>query len=247
MLLSYWLTPTRSHLWLVSADQVRHVTLPPAKDIEVLVREHQRSIESATADVIATAGTAGDRLYAILLEPVARWVPAGSKVVIAPDGALHRLNFETLPVKVRHRQQHTRPLPRRGPGDPGRAGAVPSSARQTAPPEPTAASSSSAIRGLASPSSRRSRMRRPKWMRSPALPGDRVTAFRSDGASPAAYTGAGAERYAMIHFTAHATANTDSPLDSAVILSGPDNAYKLYARDIAAGIDPRDRRSARSS
>jgi CHAT domain-containing protein len=38
----------------------------------------------------------------------------------------------------------------------------------------------------------------------------------------------------MIHFTAHATANADSPLDSAVILSGPDMAYRLYARDLVA-------------
>ena len=37
----------------------------------------------------------------------------------------------------------------------------------------------------------------------------------------------------MIHFTAHATANVESPLDSAVVLSGPDNGYKLYARDVA--------------
>ena len=37
----------------------------------------------------------------------------------------------------------------------------------------------------------------------------------------------------MIHFTAHATANVESPLDSAVVLSGPDDGYKLYARDVA--------------
>jgi len=36
-----------------------------------------------------------------------------------------------------------------------------------------------------------------------------------------------------VHFAAHATANLESPLDSAVILSGPDAGYKLYARDVA--------------
>ena len=40
-----------------------------------------------------------------------------------------------------------------------------------------------------------------------------------------------------MHFTAHAEANAESPLDSAVILSRDDNApaggYKLYARDVA--------------
>jgi CHAT domain-containing protein len=37
----------------------------------------------------------------------------------------------------------------------------------------------------------------------------------------------------MIHFTAHAVANPESPLDSAIMLSGPDHAFKLYARDVA--------------
>jgi len=37
----------------------------------------------------------------------------------------------------------------------------------------------------------------------------------------------------MVHFTAHATANMESPLESAVVLSGPDTGYKLYARDVA--------------
>src|SRR5262249_56367698 len=41
------------------------------------------------------------------------------------------------------------------------------------------------------------------------------------------------DRFTFIHFTAHAAANLSSPLDSAVILSGANEAYKLYARDVA--------------
>jgi len=37
-----------------------------------------------------------------------------------------------------------------------------------------------------------------------------------------------------VHFTAHATANRDSPLDSVVVLSGPADRFKLYVRDVAA-------------
>ena len=51
---------------------------------------------------------------------------------------------------------------------------------------------------------------------------------------PAAYRESMPDRFSHVHFTAHATANLDSPLDSAVILSGPDAAFKLYARDVAA-------------
>ena len=39
--------------------------------------------------------------------------------------------------------------------------------------------------------------------------------------------------FSVVHFTAHAAANLESPLDSAVVLAGPDHAYKLYARDVA--------------
>jgi CHAT domain-containing protein len=63
---------------------------------------------------------------------------------------------------------------------------------------------------------------------------DRVTSFEGERASPAIYREARPERFSYVHFAAHATANLESPLDSAVILSGPDNAYKLYARDVAA-------------
>ena len=51
---------------------------------------------------------------------------------------------------------------------------------------------------------------------------------------PLSFRGVAPERFSVIHFTSHAVANTESPLDSAVILSGPDQAYKLYARDVAA-------------
>ena len=60
-----------------------------------------------------------------------------------------------------------------------------------------------------------------------------VTVLQSDQASPAAFRGAKPEQFSRIHFTTHAVANTESPMDSAVILSGPDTAFKLYARDVA--------------
>ena len=58
--------------------------------------------------------------------------------------------------------------------------------------------------------------------------------YDAERATPAAYRDAQPERFAYVHFAAHATANRDSPLDSAVILSGSDATYKLYARDVAA-------------
>ena len=66
------------------------------------------------------------------------------------------------------------------------------------------------------------------------FPAGHVTSYQGDRATPAVYRDARPDQFSNVHFTAHATANLDSPLDSAVILSGPDAAFKLYARDVAA-------------
>jgi CHAT domain-containing protein len=62
----------------------------------------------------------------------------------------------------------------------------------------------------------------------------RATSISGERATPAVYQSEHPERFRFVHFAAHATANVDSPLDSAVILSGPESGYKLYARDVAA-------------
>jgi CHAT domain-containing protein len=51
-------------------------------------------------------------------------------------------------------------------------------------------------------------------------------------ATPQAYLEAQPGRFSVIHFSAHAEANRESPLDSAIILSARDARFKLYARDI---------------
>jgi tetratricopeptide (TPR) repeat protein len=99
VLLFYWLGPQGSTLWLVEGSGIRKVDLPSADRIEALVAEHQAAIQNAMADPLASDGSAGDRLYDTLVAPVAARIPRGASVVVVPDGALHRLNFETLPVR----------------------------------------------------------------------------------------------------------------------------------------------------
>jgi CHAT domain-containing protein len=66
-----------------------------------------------------------------------------------------------------------------------------------------------------------------------AFPDARKAILRGKDASPRAFSAAHPEDFSLIHFTAHASANAESPLDSAVILSPDATGYKLYARDIA--------------
>src|SRR5262249_1600823 len=98
VLLSYWLTPVHSHLWMVTANEVRHIQLPPAAEIESLVSAYQEAVERQLADPARTRLPAGESLFHMLLDPVLKWIPPGSNVVISTDGALNALTFESLAV-----------------------------------------------------------------------------------------------------------------------------------------------------
>jgi CHAT domain-containing protein len=226
---SYWLTPSGSYLWVVNADGVRQVALPPSQQIDALVREHREAISNALVDPLANADSAGDKLYAMLVDPIAASLRRDSRVVLVPDGSLHGINFETLPVNGPRRHYLVEDLELQ---------IAPSLASLTMEPVRRDAAVSTLIIGNPTP-------RLPEF---PALrfapaemtgvagrfQSEHVVTYQAEQATPAAYRDARPERFSYVHFAAHATANRDSPLDSAVILSGSDDSYKLYARDVAA-------------
>jgi CHAT domain-containing protein len=208
-------------------------------------------IGSALTDPLAAGDTPGDQLYAALVAPAARWIAPGASLIIVPDGALHGLNFETLPVAAPQRHYWIEDVeiqvaPSLGLLAAENAGApqrpVPTvslaSSRPQSPPQSPRREPSSLLL-IGSPT-----VTDPKY---PALSyasaematvaahfgTGRVVSFEGPRASPAAYRNASPDRFSMIHFTAHAAANLESPLDSAVILSPENGAYKLYARDVA--------------
>jgi CHAT domain-containing protein len=65
-----------------------------------------------------------------------------------------------------------------------------------------------------------------------AMPRLEYTVFKGADARPDSYDHASPGRFRFIHFSAHAAANQVSPLDSAVILSGPPDRSRLLARDV---------------
>jgi CHAT domain-containing protein/tetratricopeptide (TPR) repeat protein len=227
VLLSYWLSPRRSYLWVVTGDGTRKIDLPPASEIEAAVREHRAMIDNSLADPLARTGSAGDRLYQLLIAPAA--IPAGASVVVVADGALHGLNFETLPVDGESRHYWI---------EDAEVQVAPSLSLLTAA-RPRPKSRPDELLLIGNPTPRIPEF--PALSYAPAemtgivqhFPKGQVTSYDGEEASPAVYRKAPLDQFAMIHFTAHATANVDSPLDSAVVLSGPDNGYKLYARDVA--------------
>jgi CHAT domain-containing protein/tetratricopeptide (TPR) repeat protein len=228
VLLSYWLAPARSYMWIVTASGIRCVHLPPSMEIERLAHEYQATVENALADPLASAGAAGDRLYQLLVEPALPAIPPGAPVIIVPDGGLHGLNFETLPVPGVRRHFLI---------EDAQIQIAPSLALLAVNGASPAPPLSLLLIGDPTP-------RNPEF---PALryasaemtditqhfSNGHVSSYHGDSASPGVYRSARPDQFAFVHFTAHAAANFDSPLDSAVILAGPEDAFKLYARDVA--------------
>jgi CHAT domain-containing protein len=226
--LSYWLTPSKSYVWVITGTDIKCLELPPAATIEALVRAHRAAIANVLADPLTAGEGAGRQLHRLLVAPAVAGLPTGARIVIVPDGALHGVNFETLPVDGERRHYWIEDAEIQVATSLASLTMKPSLPRvrslllignpaPRAPEYPALGYAAAEMTGVA------------RHFRSTD-----VSAFDGARASPASYGAARLADFAFIHFTAHATANAESPLDSAVILSGPDQAYKLYARDVAA-------------
>lgn len=232
--LSYWIGPDRSFLWVVNDRTFTVLVLPGRDRIAALVDAYRAFIESSLRDPIAGDFQPARELYEILLAPARPFIPQGAHLIVVPDGPLHALNLETLPVPD--------PDPARSPSymieqatisiAPALGYAAGSIPREPSRPAP--------ILVIGDPE--------PAGPDFPRLPdaGREIKAIRDKfgaaattvlsgaQATPDAYRAAQPERYSIIHLAAHATANRASPLDSAVILSPRDNRFMLSARDVLA-------------
>jgi CHAT domain-containing protein len=207
-------------------------------------------VNNALADPLAPSSTAGDRLYAALIAPIASLIPAGARIVVAPDGALYGINFETLPVPAAKRHYWIEDaeiqiapalsMLTMAEGTPHAKASASANATADKSPERSALTNRApSLLLFGDPAPRPPEFPALKYASaeiasvSKYFPADGVVTYQGDRASPAAYKAAALDRFSVVHFTAHAAANLQSPLDSAVVLAGPDHAYKLYARDVA--------------
>jgi CHAT domain-containing protein len=228
VLLSYWMGPERSFLWAVTGSRISVHDLPPESEIQPLVESYSALVQGLR-DPLRAEHPAGRRLFETLIAPAQDMLPPGSRVIIVPDGVLHALNFESLPVP----------------------GANPRYWIEDA--QVTLASSLSLLSGAGdrfSPPDSMLLIGDPRGsgedfpqLKYAAAEMDAVPAafpdltkavYRGVDARPDVYLNSSPAKYGLIHFAAHAVANSQSPLDSAVILSGPAGEGKLFARQIMA-------------
>lgn len=227
VLLSYWLAPERSFVWIIKPDRIDMKQLPNSATIEPVVRAYRKMIEEDSRDPLEAPIPQAQSLSEMLLGPVIREIPAGKRVVVVPDGALHALNLETLQVPgadrywIQDAEISVAPtlsmLPKSGIGRDRKntlllVGA-PLAVDKAFPELPGAKSELEAIRTH--------------------FPEAGVSVRIGQDATPKNFFAAMPKDFKMIHFAAHAEANPQSPLESAVILSRDGDRFKLYAHEIA--------------
>jgi len=98
--LEYQLGETSSHLWLVSRDRFVFRRLPPRSDIELLVHDLLPLLRdpSLTGDAAAWYVGPARAAAAVLIDPIRDALDGIERLIIVPDGALHYLPFDALPV-----------------------------------------------------------------------------------------------------------------------------------------------------
>jgi CHAT domain-containing protein len=228
MLLSFWLAPLRSYAWLIGAESVRPFQLPPSGEIEKLVTAYREIVEHAMQDPILAHDPAGPNLWNALMREIGPAVPKGSRLIVIPDGALHRLNLETLVAPSPQAHYWIEDV---------EIGVAPSITIAASKPGPPAARDRSLLLiGAADytgsgyqPLKNAGKEVEEIEARFPVPSRTVLTGVK---AAPAAYKDSNPIAFSHIHFAAHAEADFQNPLGSAVILSGPGSRNRLYAREV---------------
>jgi CHAT domain-containing protein len=236
VLIEYWLSPGQSYLWVVTPGAIRLHTLPPASAIQPLIENYRATITGGR-NPLETASETGRRLALVLLRPIEE-APIESaatlaRFIVVEDGVLHSFPLQSLPcprdsrkfwieqatVAIAPSLNYLASRARSRSGDATMHPAMdllvigePSSSSAKYPHLEFAAQEISSITSTVN--------------------ADKTMTLRGEAATPGSYTRAEPGRFGFIHFAAHATANPQSPLDSAVILSGPEDENRLLARDV---------------
>ena len=213
VLLSYWLAPEQSYLWAVAPGKPpRQFPLPPEERICKAVDEYSKAILDKQ-DVSQQARA----LYQMLLAPVKEILPGEVKFAVVLDGCLHGVNLETLMT----------------PGgrfwlEDATVEVAPSLRLLESRNQLALSGDSILVIGNPTQSGLPDLLFAPQEIDTIAQVYPKHVLKTGDQARPGAYRQANPANFGLIHFTAHALANSSSPLDSSIALS----RGQLYAHEI---------------
>ncbi|MBV9224946.1 MAG: CHAT domain-containing protein, partial [Acidobacteriaceae bacterium] len=226
VILSYWVAAKRSFLWVTTASSTECFILPGESELASKIRAHNQQIQELY-DLTASPGSPANSLYDILIAPAAAKLEGAAHVIVVPDGPLGSLNFETL-VSVSSSPRYwlnaasvsMAPslaflLPQKQRAFQVNAALLVGAPTGSDPDFPVLPGAKRELDAIAALFSQRGR----------------ITLLAGPEATPQRFREARPGSFSLIHVAAHAVANRESPLDSAIILAGNEN-YRLYARDL---------------
>ena len=227
VLLSYWLGPHHSYLWVVTPGKISSFALPPASVIDPLVQSYRKALVGPR-DALEMENADGKRLYEILVVPAKDLIPKGSRVIVLPDNSLYGLNFEALLVPAPQTHYWIEDV------------TVTTANSLVLLAAATSASTTQSKNLLLIGNTLAPNAEFPSLPQA-AVEMSRIekyfsisnqTILSGDKATPTAYFESKPGQFSYVHFVAHGTASRTTPLDSAVVLTKVGDSYKLYARDI---------------
>jgi len=226
-ILAYWLAPEHSFLWVISPSRFKLFTLAGEQEIAQKIEQYNQTLLGR--ENIPELEREGQGLYELLVAPAQQFIPHDAKLIVIADGALNRLNFETVRVPatnphywiedVELEMASSTPLLL----SPGKRPPI-GNRKILLIGNPTEASTDY-------PALRHAKEEMQK-IENHFIPDHEIVVSGKD-ATPSSYRSSHPENFDIIHFDTHGTAHELSPLESAIILSPQDqNSFKLYARDI---------------
>jgi len=229
VLLDYWLGPQQSYLWVITPTKISSFTLAKQSEVEALVNDYRSAIERGK-DLLGGGGLAGQKLYSMLVAPASKMIPQDSRVIVLPDEALYRLNFEALIVPEPQLHYWIEDVTLSTASSLTLLGSAAKVAPQTEKRLLLVGNTEQPNNDFPALA------QAPKEMKNieQYFPDSRRKVLEGKRATPSAYLGSNPERFSYVHFVTHGTASVTRPLESAVILSKEGDSYKLYARDVVA-------------
>ena len=226
-ILYYHVTDEESFLWLITRRQMQLFRLPSHPELYALIDRHNKDIQDQRG---IEDSIAGQELYNGLIQPAERLIPHGAHVTLVPSKILWLLNFETLVVPGAKPHywiedvvvQNANSLAERANSaglqtHNGREMLLIGAPQQVNPAFPTLKHAADEIARVED-----------------HFAAGQTQVISGAAATPRAYGQSDPKHYRYIHFVTHGIPNERVPLESAIVLSGPDNSYKLYAREIVA-------------
>jgi CHAT domain-containing protein/tetratricopeptide (TPR) repeat protein len=239
-LLFYWLGGKQSYLWAITPRKTALFPLPPQSQLYPLIDRYGRAL-LGPEDPLESGNEDGRALYNILVAPAAATIQPGEPVMLLTDGALSRLNFETLlapgaaTVKLANAAN---PSAHYWIDDVTVISAQSFSMLMAAKPSPSSGGKLLLLGDAVSPDQDYPELPMAalemRQIERHFKPQD-ATVFTREKAVPAVYLASNPGQYSYIHFVTHGVASRVDPLDSAIILSragGTEDSFKLHARDI---------------